>query len=168
MSARTTELKEATLLAKEGYLTTMKHLQIENRLRTDISEISSDDMAKLFSIVTDKAVIDESVMSSSQMSAILASVQSKLLKFYYTRLNEENTRALVTAMSTRVQRVMLVTDVTLDQELLAEYDGQGRCTRIDVYGNSRDKYGTKLKTWAADKKWRVRREDKNAVIVVRQ
>ena len=168
MSARTTELKEATLLAKEGYLTTMKHLQIENRLRTDISEISSDDMAKLFSIVTDKAVIDESVMSSSQMSAILASVQSKLLKFYYTRLNEENTRALVTAMSTRVQRVMLVTDVTLDQELLAEYDGQGRCTKIEVHAQSHTKYAARLKTWAEDKKWTVTRDDHLAVVVERQ
>ena len=95
----------------------------------------------------------------SQLDAILASIQSKSLVLRYMSLSEENTRALVTAMRDRVQIVRLWSDVWLDPELLADYDGQGQCTQLEVTHDTRDKYGTQvfqLRGWAVTEDTRYR------------
>ena len=156
------ELKTAAQLAREGYLSSVKNMRIENR---NISEISSDNMSKLASIVTDTVIIDN-ITPVSQLGPILSSVQSKQLLLLNMSLSEENTRALVTAMS-RVQIVTL-NSVTLDPELLSAYDGQGHCTRLYVGGDTRDRYGARLKRWAGDRGWRVTQDDKECLLIQRQ
>ena len=146
------ELKRAAQLAQEGYLSSVKNLWISQY--SDISEIPSDNMAKLSSIVTDRVDIRD-MTPESQLGAILASVQSKRISLGYMSLSEENTRALVTAMS-RVQRVALDGGVTLDPEILATYDGQGHCTKLAVFRDTKDKYGPRLREWAGDRGWRVK------------
>ena len=151
------ELKTAAQLAKEGYLSTVKNLWIWNG---NISEIPSDNIGKLASIVTDRVYI-ENVTPVSQVGAILASVQSKELVLKDISFSEENTRALVTAMS-KVQTVTLGYFVkNLDPELLSAYDGQGNCTKlaVEVWSDTRDKYGSRLRSWAADKGWTVTVDD---------
>ena len=143
------ELKTATQLAQEGYLSSVKYMKIVGR---NISEISSDNMAKLASIVTDEVSIYY-ITNSTQLGAILANVQSRNLNLYYMSLSEENTKALVTAMS-RVPAVVLGV-VTLDPELLSAYDGQGSCNLLAVGGYMRGKYGARLKKWAGDIGWTV-------------
>ena len=69
-------------------------------------------------------------------------------------LSEENTRALVIAMRTRVQTVQLW-GVTLDPELLAAYDGQGSCTWLQVGYDTKTRCGPRLRRWAGDNRWRV-------------
>ena len=73
------ELKTATQLAQEGYLSSVKYMKIVGR---NISEISSDNMAKLASIVTDEVSIYY-ITNSTQLGAILANVQSRNLNLYY-------------------------------------------------------------------------------------
>ena len=74
-------------------------------------------------------------------------------------LSEADTRALVTAMRDQVQTVALVNDVTLDIEELTQYDGQGRCSVLNVEGAGWRKsggiggHGDRLRRWAADKGW---------------
>ena len=97
------ELKTAAQLAQEGYLSSVKGMRIKNK---DISEISSDNMSKLSSIVTNTVWI-VNITQSTQLDAILANVQSKRLYVENMSLSEENTQALVTAMRTRVQEVTL-------------------------------------------------------------
>ena len=120
----------------------------------NISEISSDNIGKLVSIVTDRVVI-ENITPSSQLGAILASVQSEVLDLQDMLLNEKNTGALLTAMSARVREVKLGYGVTLDPKLLAAYDGQGHCTELWVGSDTRDKYGPQLRSWAGDRRWTV-------------
>ena len=122
------ELKTAAQLAQEGYLSSVKHMYI---MDMNISEIPSDKIAKLASIVTDSVII-ANITNPTQLGPILSSVQSKELFLVDMSLSEKNTRALVTAM-TRVQEVTLLSDVTLDPELLSAYDGQGDCTKVWVY-----------------------------------
>ena len=73
------------------------------------------------------------------------------------KLSDVETRALVTAMRDRVQRVELV-NVTLDIEELTQYDGQGLCSELEVWGDMRDRYWERLREWAADKGWTVTRD----------
>ena len=153
-------MKTAAQLAQEGYLSSVKYMDIRNK---DISEISSDNMAKLTSIVTDRVVIDE-MTPVSHLSPILASVQSIGLWLGDMSLSEENTRALVTAMRTRVQYVILGWRVTFDPELLLDYDGQGYCFKLQVWGDTRTKYGARLIRWAGDKDWRVT-EDEDGLLM---
>ena len=47
-------------------------------------------------------------------------------------LTEADTRALVTAMSHHLEKVELLSGVTLDLEALAAYDGLGRCSALEV------------------------------------
>ena len=147
------EVKTAAQLAQEGYLSSVKYMTIVGR---DISEISSDSMKKLASIVSDEVFI-YNINNSTQLGAILASVQSRALNLHVTSLSEENTQALVTAMS-RVPKVLLW-GVTLDPELLSAYDGQGSCNLLVMGGYMRAKYGDRLKRWAADRGWTVTADD---------
>ena len=73
------------------------------------------------------------------------------------KLRDAETRALVTAMRDRVQTVELG-DVTLDIEELTQYDGQGHCSELEVWGDMRDRYWERLRRWAADKGWTVTRD----------
>ena len=69
-------------------------------------------------------------------------------------LSAEETKALVAAMRARVERVVLY-NVTLDIEELSQFDGQGRCSWLRVYYNTRVRHGDRLRKWTADKGWRV-------------
>ena len=145
-------------------MSSVKEMNIVNIIENivNISEISSDNIGKLTSIVTDEVYINN-MTPVSQLGAILASVQSEVLSLQNMSLNEENTRALVTAMRARVQSVVLWNNVTLDLELLAAYDGEGRCTRLELRGDTRAKYETRLRRWAGDKVWAVTEDDSPAL-----
>ena len=158
------ELKTAAQLAQEGYLSSLKYMRIKNR---NISEISRDNMAKLSSIV--KVMQIDNITPVSHLGVILASVQSYLLILSNMSLSEENTRALVTAMRTRVGKVRL-RDVTLDPELLSAYDGQGRCNRLNLSWlyMANDEYAARLKRWAADRGWVVTQDNIVSLEMVRR
>ena len=145
-------------------MSSVKEMNIVNIIENivNISEISSDNIGKLTSIVTDEVYINN-MTPVSQLGAILASVQSEVLSLQNMSLSEENTRALVTAMRARVQSVVLWNNVTLDLELLAAYDGEGRCTRLELRGDTRAKYETRLRRWAGDKGWAVTEDDSPAL-----
>ena len=149
-------------------MSSVKEMNIVNIIENivNISEISSDNIGKLTSIVTDEVYINN-MTPVSQLGAILASVQSEVLSLQNMSLSEENTRALVTAMRARVQFVVL-NDITLDLELLSAYDGQGRCTELGVTGDTRTKHATWFKIWARDMGWTLTREDDWGLIFERK
>ena len=172
------ELKRAAELAQEGYLSSVKFMKIINKR---VSKIPSDNIGKLVSLVTDTVFIAnmtkkiehwidiDNKNAFRQLDAILANVQSEVLRLEYMWLNEENTRALVTAMRTRVQSVELYDITTLDPELLSAYDGQGRCTGLALYGeDTRRSYGARLKRWAGDRGWTVTQDNSVRLVLKRQ
>ena len=113
------ELKRAALLAWEGSLTSVKYMDIK---RMSITDIPRDHMEKLASIVTWRVHIDN-MTHTDQLGSILASVKCPDLLLFHMKLSEAETRALVTAMRHQVETVVLY-NVTLDIEELAQYDGQ--------------------------------------------
>ena len=154
-------MERAALLAQEEYLTSVKYLRIENM---DISDIPSDQMDKLASIVTETVKI-ENMTPASRLGSHLASVQCSVLWLWRMKLSEENTRALVTAMRNRVQSVTLWY-VTLDIEELTRYDGRGRCSVLAVWRDTRERHGARLRVWMADKGWRDTQRDNNVLLVM--
>ena len=145
------EVKRAALLASEGYLTSLKCMEIGD---INITDIPRDQMEKLASIVTWRVWIDN-ISHADQLSSILASVQCQELGLWRMELSEAETQALVTAMRDRVQWVGLW-NVTLDMEELTQYDGQGLCSVLYVGGDdTRTRYRTRLRRWAADMGWTV-------------
>ena len=145
------ELETAALLAQEEYLTSMKFITIKDKNTIDIP---SDQMHKLASIVTRKVLIDN-MAPASRVSGILANVQCPWIELCYMELKKEETQALVTAMRVRVQRVELVEDVTLNIEEFTQYDGQRCCRRLVFEGDTRRRYGERLRGWAAVRGWTV-------------
>ena len=152
--ASVAEVRSAALLAQEGYLTSVKNMDIRNM---NTSDIPTDQMGKLASIVTESVIIGN-MTPASQLGSILANVQCSMLSLAKMDLSEADTRALVTAMSHRLERVDLHYHVTLDQEALTAYDGQGRCTQLVVSMNTVSRYGERIKTWAREKRWTVTKD----------
>ena len=156
-------MMRAALLAWEGHLTSVEYMAIVN---INITDIPRDHMEKLASIVTE-AVSIVNMTHADQLGGILASVQCPVLMLYKMEMSEAETRALVTAMRDRVQRVWLVYGVTLVIEELTQYDGQGRCSVLEVWGDTRDRYRDRLRRWTADKGWRVTWENRTSLVMRR-
>ena len=145
------EVRSAALLAWEGYLTSVKNMYINN---IDISDINSDHLAKLASIVTDRVWINN-FRHNNQLSSIMASVQCSELWLDNMSLSLTETRALVTAMRDRVKRVGLYLNVNLSVEELCQYDGAGSCAWLCVKGDARPRYRDRLRSWSARVGWTV-------------
>ena len=159
-----TEVRRAALLAWEDYLTSVKCMDIRNM---DLSDIDSDHMKKLTSIVTYRVWM-YNLTPASQVGGILATVKSERLWLVNMKLSEAHTRALVTAMRDRVERVVLV-HVTLDIEALCEYQGRGRCRVLKVvWWNTVSRHRARLRQWAAQAGWTVTRDDKWELVMVRK
>ena len=99
-------------------------------------------------------------VSGCDLVSILEHVKSRELNISRQCLGREETEALVQAMETRVERVHLEDEVTLDIEALAKYSGQGKCLQIGVFWREADdslaKYTEKLTQWAKCKDWFIR------------
>ena len=65
-------------------------------------------------------------------------------------LGSEETRALVRAMESRVEKVQLCAELTLDIKILLEYNGQGECMEVRCRTEFKDRYREQLRTWDLD------------------
>jgi len=157
------EIETATWMACGGYLTSVEHMKISDMSITDIPR---DQMEKLASIVTGIVYIGN-MKHTDQLVSILASVKCPTLCLEKMELSFEETRALVTAMWDRVERVGLG-DVTLVIEELTHYNGQGRCRELRMVGRDMNtRYGDRLRKWAADKGWTVTACKEGGLVMVK-
>ena len=85
----------------------------------DLSPVPTQHMASLVSCVTDELGIWN--VSGCDMVSILTSVKCQELHIRWQSLGREETKALVQAMETRVEKLILGEMVTLDPEALDEY-----------------------------------------------
>ena len=99
----------AAQLAWEGHLPSVKVMRLEN---ISLIDIPKNRLGKLFSIVTDWVVIDN--ITPASLDIILESVRCSWLVLYNMTLTEPQTRALVTALTERLERVRLYSVLTLD------------------------------------------------------
>ena len=94
-------------------------------------------------------------VSGCDLVTIMDSVKSKVLIIFRQSLDSEETQAMVRAMESHVERVILREEVTLDIWDLMKYSGQGKCKRVECYGDNVPRYREQLLTWATSNNWTV-------------
>ena len=143
-------MRLAAQLAWEGHLPSVKEMTL---MDIDLSDIRQDHICKLTSIVTNRVWIYN--ITPASLDIILESVRCSQLHLRNMRLTETQTRALVTALTERLEGVGLNYGVTLDIKTLCQYNGRGTCRGLQVYDDTKRRYGEKLRQWGAEVGWAV-------------
>ena len=145
------EITCAARLSDHGFLGTLDDLSLWNM---NLSSVPVVHLASLASCVTGRVEIFN--VSGCDLSPILDSLQCKDLSIAEQSLSTEETQALVRAMETGVENVMLGThDVTLDIEALAKYSGHGRCRALYCMDDNAARYKEDLRIWNQSINWEV-------------
>ena len=154
----------AAMLAWEGHLPSVKKMKLS--YRDLISDIPCVKLGKLASIVTDVVMIYS--IDPASLDIVLESVRCSLLGLVNMTLTEPQTRALVTALTERLERLTLSSGLTVDIETLCQYDGQGRCQRLGAWRDTRRMYGERLRRWGEEVGWAVTTDDNDWLIIQRK
>ena len=152
----------AASLANHGLLRSMDQMKLQHcspkemKLKfkynvVDLTSVPAEHLASLVSCVTGGFYISNVI--GCDLINILDNVKSIYLNISRQSLGTEETQALVRAMESRVEWVVLFEEVTLDIRSLREYSGQGKCRRVDCYCDTQDRYREQLVTWAKSKNW---------------
>ena len=131
----------------------------------DLASVPAEHLASLTSRVTSSFYIRN--VSNFDMINILDNLKCTILgiceQSFDLRNNEtssEETRALVRAMESRVERVWLDMGVILDIMALTQYSGQGKCWWVTcIYSDTAERYGEELKSWAQRINWDVSEDE---------
>ena len=137
-------------LAHHGLLGSVGIMKL---LGIDLSQVPTQHLASLASCVTGDLFIQN--VSGCDLVSVLDSLNCEMLRIGGQSLGREETQALVQAMDSRLEIVMLGDQVTLDIEALAEYNGHGVCRILALEEDTVIRYGEELKTWARSRKWGV-------------
>ena len=142
----------AASLAQHGMLGSVKMMRLED---VNLASVPTEHLASLTSCVTRKVEICN--VSSCDMVSILDSVKSDKLVIADQSLGSEETRALVRDMESRVEVVVLGVwnEMSLDIGALTQYNGQGRCSDVRFWDDTRDKYGEEVRSWAQRINWKA-------------
>ncbi len=114
----------------------------------DLSTIPAEHLASLASTLTGYFAIEK--MSGCNLVTILDSVKCPMVVIYCQRLDTEETRALVRAMESRVEKLWLGGKVQLDIEALKEYSGEGKCMWLKCYDDTAARFTHQLESWSRD------------------
>ena len=145
------ELMCGASLAHHGLLGSVKEVVL---LDVDLTSVPTEHLASLVSSVAEYVSIKN--ILGGDLITILDSVKSKeVLSITRQSLGSDETRALVCAMESRVELVMLNHELTLDIKALMEYSGQGNCGGVWCYSDTAARYREQLRTWATGRNWEV-------------
>ena len=151
-SPSVSDIREAADLVNTGYLTSLKYLYLCN---LDLSSSDEADIKSLLSVCTDRVIIN----NVRGGDLVIKHLNSKELWIHGQTLSASETADLVTSMRDRVERVVLISGVTLDVETVDTRIGelrQGTCSEILCEGNTRNKYREHLTRWADTIGWRTK------------
>ena len=109
-------MKCAASLAHHGLLGSVRDLDL---ILVDLSPVPAQHLASLASCVTRRLNIEK--VSGCDLVSLLSSLKCGNLTIYDQSLGREETQALVQAMESRVEKVELGNEVTLDIDTLIEY-----------------------------------------------
>ena len=135
------EIAEASMLAYHELLSSVKWWVLEN---IDLTSVPSKHLAALASCVTTNIYINN---VRPNPICLLDSVKCNKVTIINQSLNSEETQALVRAMESRVMRVLLSINVSVDIETLTQYNGQGRCAYVHCTYDTADRYREEMKRW---------------------
>ena len=129
-----------------GYITRLEWLML---CALDISPVPAEDLRSLVKCSDHVGI----ACVTGDLSTVLRSLQCRRLTIANTVLSTADTQLLVAAMVTRVKKVTLDGDVTLDMDTLAQYDGTGECRAVVLAGPATAEYGDQVKMWAENMGW---------------
>ena len=139
------ETTTAASLAHHGMLGSVKWMVLENM---DLASVPAEHLTSLTSCVTKS--VDIYNVNNCDLTSILDSARCEFLNIGSQTLSSEETRALVRAMESRVEEVMLgvVGEVHLDITALTQYSGRGKCGwKMWCYEETEEKYKKELRSW---------------------
>ena len=139
----------AASLAHHGLLGSVSYLSLGD---VDLTSVPAEHLASLVS-VTGRVYIGN--VSGSALVTILDSVKGEVFWICRQSLDSEETQALVRAMESRVEIVLLNAGVTLDIRELMKYSGQGKCRKVGCDGDTADRYREQLRAWATNNNWEM-------------
>ena len=160
------EITTAASLAHHGLLGSVKFMTLVH----DPASIPTEHLASLASCASCRLYISN--VSNSDIFSILDSVKCKQLHISRQTLSTEETRALVRAMEAQVEMVRLGfegwREVNLDITTLTQYNGQGKCRRLDYYNenDTADRYREEVRRWAEKINWRVTTDTRYLMIMI--
>ena len=137
-------------LAHHGRLSSLNELTL---WWNDLSSVPAQHLASLVSCVTWQLTIEN--VSGCDLVNLFTSLKCEELYIKRQSLGREETRALVQAMESGLEKVVLGCDVTLDIDALTEYSGQGVCRSVNLYHDTMSRYKEELCTWARSRNWRI-------------
>ena len=141
----------AASLAHHGLLGSLDDMKLEN---VDLNTVPAEHLASLASSV--KETIDIIKVKGCNLVTILNGVKNlTMLTISFQSLDREETLALVQVMESRVERVILYEEVTLNIMVLNGYNGKGRCRGLRCFHDTAVKYREQLRTWAVNRNWTV-------------
>ena len=143
----------AASLAHHGLLGSVEEMRLPN---VDLTSVPAEHLASLASSLTWRVFIRN--VSGCDLVTILDSVKSEVLDIRYQSLGREETQALVQAMESRVERLVLNSESTLDLRFLSEYNGQGKCKEVRCFSYTMGRYREQLRAWAMSRNWAVTRD----------
>ena len=136
------EITCASSLAHHGLLDSVLSMWLRD---FDLTSVPDEHLASLVSRVSGQVVIKN--VSGCDLITILGSVKSKVLSIYQNSLGSEETRALLRAMESGVEQLVLYEQVTLDLSVLMEYSGRGKCREVQCVFDTALRYKEQLGTW---------------------
>ena len=137
-------------LAHHGLLGSVEELSL---IDVDLSPFPARHLASLTSSLTNGLGISN--VRGCDLVSLLNSLKCEELFISEQSLGRKETQALVQAMESSVEEVVLGKGVTLDLETLAEHSGQGVCRQVELRGNAAARYREELRKWARSKNWKV-------------
>ena len=95
---------------------------------------------------------------TGDLGSLLSSLTCSTLGISNMELDQAATSNLVRALQHGVEGLDLWRGVRLHIQTLVEWDGRGRCDRVECWSDTRDTYQQKMKSWAARVNWDVSEE----------
>ena len=148
----------AASLANHGLLGSVRDMRLCD---VDLTSVPAEHLTSLASSVTRRVFIE----NVSDLVTILDSVKSQELHIWHQSLGSEETQALVQAMESRVEKVKLWREVTLNIRILMDYNGQGKCWELECVCDTADKHKGQLRTWAMSRNWTVTHDNTSFFII---
>lgn len=150
------DLTFAAVLAQNGLLTRLnKELFLRDR---SLTTVTTPHLTSLIACVAHYVHIYN---ISDCLDTILDSVNCEQLSISRQILSSDETKALVQAMESRLERVRLGIgiygngNVTIDIDVLTKYSGRGKCKTLVCDEDLMARYNKEIRTWATRKGWRI-------------
>ena len=138
--------------AHHGLLGSVKYLYLED---VDLASVPAEHLASLGSCVRGSVYIK--YVRNCDLISFLDNVKCKKLDISLQTLSKEETQALVRAMESGVEEVVLEfwEEVSLDIATLTQYNGQGKCRHVWCWYVIADRHREEVRSWARRINWQV-------------